>query len=111
MAGSDALEAAKLRLALAKKWQASSLRNLESAKSRVGCVESELALAKSHVKSAESEAASSREEVEESRRYLKSLEKKYQVIDVDFDAGVIDLEDDKNANSERGVDGKTLSNP
>mmetsp|Transcript_33272 Transcript_33272/g.59928 ORF Transcript_33272/g.59928 Transcript_33272/m.59928 type:complete len:180 (-) Transcript_33272:139-678(-) len=66
---SEAIEAAKYRLALAEKWAASASHMLESANSQV--------------KSAESHVASSQQEAKEARKHLKSMENKWQVIDVD----------------------------
>lgn len=76
---SDAIEAAKFRLALAKKWQASASQML--------------VVAKSQANSAQSEVVSSQEEVEKAAQYLKALEKKFQVIDVDL-GEVVDVDND-----------------
>ena len=69
---SKAIEAAKYRLALAEKWAASASQMLDSANSQV--------------KSAESQVTSSQQEAKEARKHLKSMENKWQVIDVDLNS-------------------------
>ena len=96
---SVAIKEAKLRLALAEKWNRSAEVQLESAKANVAFLASQLDLitytvlksrqflilesAKANVEIATSQVISSQNEVEEAKMHLKFVEEKYEVIDVD----------------------------
>ncbi|KAL9186583.1 hypothetical protein ACHAXT_005821 [Thalassiosira profunda] len=77
--GSGEIEAAKRSLATAQKWAASTVGALETAEGR-------LKEAEKCVSDAKTQAKSAREQVEEAEAYLKTVEQKWEVIDVDEDS-------------------------
>ena len=70
--GRGEIEAAKRSLSTAKKWEASTAERLKDAEQQVSA--------------AKNEADSAREQVKEAEKYLLSVEKKWEVIDVDIDS-------------------------
>ena len=70
--GRGEIEAAKRSLSTAKKWEASTAERLKDAEQQVSA--------------AKNGADSAREQVKEAEKYLLSVEKKWEVIDVDIDS-------------------------
>ncbi len=90
LAGCDEIKAAKQRLEVARKWEASTAENLGAAEQRLGVAEQRLRdaetqveIEKDQVKNAKSSQKSACDEVKEAEVFLRSVESKWEVIDVD----------------------------
>ena len=97
--GSGEIEAAKKNLALAKKLSAATTQTLRIAKER-------LKDAKQQVDHAETENNNAIDEVTKAEEYLKRVESKWKVIDVDLD----DSDDDGEKLDGAKKDNKTVNN-
>jgi len=95
--GSGEIEAARKNLDMAKKLSAATTQTLRIAKER-------LKDAKQHVDHAETENNSAMNEVQKAEEYLKRVESKWKVIDVDLD----DDDDEKLDGAKK--DNKTVNN-
>ena len=89
---------AKQRLAVAKKWNLSALQAFGSAEEMLtkllGPLKAHVDIAKAHLEIAQSQVTASQKEVEYAEKHLKSVEEKYNVIDVDQeDDGKVEARD------------------